>query len=103
MKNSMKGLISIKNNDNKFFLWCHNKHSNQSKIKPERITKQNKEWLMILIMKVLNFLFLRTIIIRLNQKTRFALNVFPYENDLVFPVYISDEKFEHYESIDANR
>ena len=34
-------------------------------------------------MKVLNFLFLRTIIIRLNQKTRFALNVFPYENDLV--------------------
>ena len=54
-------------------------------------------------MNVLNFLFLRTIIIRLNQKTRFALNVFPYENDLVFPVSVSDEKFEHYEFIDANR
>ena len=26
LKNSMKGLINIKNNDNKCFLWCHIRH-----------------------------------------------------------------------------
>ena len=28
LKNSKKGLINIKNNDNKCFLWCHIRHLN---------------------------------------------------------------------------
>ena len=32
LKNPMKGLISIKNNDNKCFLWCHIRHLNPLKI-----------------------------------------------------------------------
>ena len=32
LKNPMKGLINIKNNDNKCFLWCHNRHLNPLKI-----------------------------------------------------------------------
>ena len=42
LKNSMKGLINIKNNDNKCFLWCHIKHLNLLKMHPERITKEDK-------------------------------------------------------------
>ena len=38
LKNPMKGLINIKNNDNKCFLWCHIRHLNSLKIHPERIT-----------------------------------------------------------------
>ena len=38
LKNSMKGLINIKNNDNKCFLWCHIRHLNPLKIHPERKT-----------------------------------------------------------------
>ena len=38
-KNPMKSLISIKNNDNKCFLWCHIRHLNSLKIHPERIKK----------------------------------------------------------------
>ena len=41
-KNPMKGLINIKNNDNKCFLWCHIRHLNLLKIHPERITKEDK-------------------------------------------------------------
>ena len=37
--NSVKGLINIKNNDNKCILWCHIKHFNTLKIHPERIPK----------------------------------------------------------------
>ena len=28
LRNSMKGLINIKNNDSKCFLWCHIRHLN---------------------------------------------------------------------------
>ena len=54
----MKDLINIKNNYNKSFLWCHIRHINPLKTHPARITKADKKWLMILIMKILNFLFL---------------------------------------------
>ena len=43
LKNPIKGLINIKNNDNKCFLWCHIWHLNPLKIYPERITKVDKK------------------------------------------------------------
>ena len=42
LKNSMKSLINIKNNDNKCFLWCHITHLNPLKTHPESITKVDK-------------------------------------------------------------
>ena len=39
----MKGLINIKNNDNKCFLWCHIRHLNPLKTHPERITKADNK------------------------------------------------------------
>ena len=43
LKNSMKGLINIKNNGNKCFLWCHIRRLNLVKRHPERITKVDKK------------------------------------------------------------
>ena len=43
LKNPLKGLINIKNNDNECFLWCHIRHLNPLRIHPERITKTNKK------------------------------------------------------------
>ena len=43
LKNPMKGLINIKNNDNKCFLWCHIGHLNPLKIHPESATKVDKK------------------------------------------------------------
>ena len=71
LRNSMKGLINIKNNCNKCFLWRHVRHLNPLITHPERITKADKKRLIILIMK------------------------FCYENNLVYPVHVSDEKFEN--------
>ena len=42
LKNSSKGLINIKNNDNKCFLWCHVRHLNLIRKHPERINKKDK-------------------------------------------------------------
>ena len=37
LKNPKRGLINIKNNDQKCFLWCHVRHINPSKEHPGRI------------------------------------------------------------------
>ena len=43
LRHPMKGLINIKNNYNKCFLWCHVKHLNLGGVELERITKEYKE------------------------------------------------------------
>ena len=39
----MKGLINIKNSDNKCFLWCHVRHLNSVERNPQRINKEDKK------------------------------------------------------------
>ena len=39
----MKGLVNIKNNNNKCFLWWHVRHLNLVEINPQRITKEDRE------------------------------------------------------------
>ena len=41
LKSPRKGLINIKNKDQKCFLWCHVRHINLSKEHPERILKND--------------------------------------------------------------
>ena len=73
LKSSKKGLINIKNNDQKCFLWCHVRHINPIKIHPGITTKEDKNLLKILIMIKLNFLCKKKILARLKQKIIFAL------------------------------
>ena len=39
LKSPRKGIINIKNKDQKCFLWCHVRHINPSKEHPERIKR----------------------------------------------------------------
>ena len=50
-----------------------------------------EKWLMILIMKVLSF---STKYCKIEQKINICINVLSYENDLTYPVYVLDKKFE---------
>ena len=43
LKNPKKGVINIKNNDQKCFLWCMLRYINPVKVYPERITKKDKK------------------------------------------------------------
>ena len=56
LEHPRKGLINIKNNDQKCFLWCHVRHINPVKDRPERLQKLIETLLIILIRMVLNFL-----------------------------------------------
>ena len=42
LKSPKKGLINIKNKDKKCFLWCHFRHTNPLKERPERTKKDKK-------------------------------------------------------------
>ena len=42
LRNSVKRLINIKNNYNKYFPWCHIRHLTSLKTYPKRITKADK-------------------------------------------------------------
>ena len=71
----MKGLINIKNNENKCFFWCYIRHLNLVKIHPERITKEDRN-IMILIMKELNFLFQKKDYYKIERQNNVCTNVF---------------------------
>ena len=43
LKHPRKGLINIKNNDQKCFLWCHGRHINSANDHPGRITRVDKD------------------------------------------------------------
>ena len=50
---------------------------------------------MILIIKALNFLFQKKDHCRIERQNNTCINVFYYENNLTYPVYLSDQKFEN--------
>ena len=70
LRSSKKGLINIKNTTQKGFLWCHVRHINPVKMHPERITREDKKnLLVVLIMMGLRFLCNKRILERLKKRT----------------------------------
>ena len=43
LRNTKKGLINIKNEDNECFRWCHIRHLNPQEKNPQTIKKEDKE------------------------------------------------------------
>ena len=75
-KNSMKGLINIKNHDSKCFVWCH----------PERITKSDKNMVNDLHYNGIEFPVSKRNYGKIEKKNNICINVFCYEDGLTYPV-----------------
>ena len=95
LKSSKKGLISIKNNDQKRFLWCHVRHINPVKIHPEGITREDKKLVNNLNNDWVKIPVREKDFSKIEKKNNICINVFCCENKLVFPIFISDQKFEN--------
>ena len=94
-KSLKKDLINIKNNGQKCFLWCHVRHINPVKIHPERIRQIYKELVNDLDYGRIEFPVQEKDFSKIETKNSICINVFGYENRLVFPTYISDQKLEN--------
>ena len=71
-----KGLINIKNKDQKCFLWCHVRHINPLKEHSERITKEDKKLVKDLDYHEIDSLYEKMILVRLKKRTTSALMYF---------------------------
>ena len=103
LRNSIKVLSNIKNNDNKCFLCCHVRHLNPLKIHPERIAKADRNMVNNLDQEGIEFPVSKNYYCKIEQKNNICINVFCYENNLVYPVHRSDQKFKDYGFVDNNR
>jgi len=95
LRNSSKGLINIKNkDDNECFRWCHIRHLNPQDKNPQRIKKDDKQYI-----EKLNYLSIEFPVSpkqynKIEKQNNININVFGYEEKQPFPIYVSKEKFE---------
>ena len=85
------GLIYIKNNDQKCFLWCHVIYNNPVKIHSERITQKDKKLANYLNYNGIKFPLQEKDFSKLEMKNNLCINVF----GLFFPIYLSNQRFEN--------
>ena len=76
------------------FLWCHARHVNLVKIHPERITREDKKLANDLNYDGIEFPVREKDFSKIEKKNNICINVFCYENKLVFPIHISNENFQ---------
>ena len=98
LKHPRKGLINIKNNDQKCFLWCHVRHINPLKEHPERIKKIDRKIACNLNFHGVEFPIEEKDFEKNEIQNNIRINVFCCENKMTFPIYVSDKRFK--DSID---
>ena len=81
------------------FLWYHVRHINPLKEHPERIarriaTKTDRRIACSLNYDEIKFLAEEKDFEKIEVKNNICINVFGYENQLVLPIYVSDQTFE---------
>ena len=95
LNNPKKGLINLRNRDNRCFLWCHVRHLNPVNEHSTRIKKKDG--------KIANTLNYSGIIFPVSTKdygliedqNDKCINVFSYENKIVCPIYICEKNFDN--------
>ena len=84
LRNSSKGLVNIKNDDNECFPWCRVRCLNPQQKDLQRIKKSDKEVLLQLDYKFP--VSVEDYYSKLEWKITFNINVFGYENKQFFPI-----------------
>ena len=94
LRSPKKELINIKNKDEKCFLWCHVRHINFLNKYPERILKNDRKIAEELNYYGIKFPIHEKDVNKIEIKNDTCINEFGYDNRLIFPIHISDQKFE---------
>ena len=95
LRHPMKTLVNPKNEDNRCFLWCHNRYLNPLKVHPERITKADRESVKKLDYTGVTFPVTIKDMKRIENQNQININVFGYhqENRETYPIRISEANF----------
>ena len=90
----MRGLINIKNDDNKCFLWFHVRHLNFEGKNLWRISKKDKKIAENLNYNGIEFPVSKKDYFKTEVMNKININVFSYEDKIIYPVYLSDQSFD---------
>ena len=93
LQHPMKGLINIQNTDNRCFLWCHARHLNLDGTKFYRMTKKDREIVKKLNYEGVDFPVSKKDCGKIGILNKIFVNVFCYENKVIYPVYLSNQRF----------
>ena len=96
LRNSMCGLINLKNIDNECFRWCHNRHLNPRKKNPQRITKEDRESVKGLDYTGITFPVTINQINRIEKQNKINIYLFGYDTvkKRPYPIYPSPENYD---------
>ena len=94
LKHPMKGLINIQNDGNKCFLWCHVRHLKLGYKNPQIIRKEDREVFKKLNYQGVDFPVSKKDYGKIEVLNKININVFCYENKVVYPVYLPDQRFD---------
>ena len=94
LRNSVKGLINMKNYDNECFRYCHIRHLNPQAKYPQRIKKVDKAFIENLNYSGIEFPVTTKQYNKIEKQNDININVFGYENKQRYPIYISKEENE---------
>ena len=93
LRNSSKGLINMKNNDNECFRWCHIRHLNPQAKDSQRIKKVDKQYIENLNYSGIEFPVATKQYNKIEKQNEININVFGYEDKQPYPIYVSKEKY----------
>ena len=96
LRNSKKGLINMKNEDNECFRWCHIRHLNPQAKDPQRIKKVDKQYIEKLDYSGIEFPVATKQYNKIEKQNNININVFGYENKQPYPIYVSKERNEDF-------
>ena len=96
VRNSMCGLINLKNKDDKCLLWCLVRYFNPRKVHPERITKDDMEFAKRLNFRGITYPVTRNQINRIEKQNNININLYGYctEKNRPYPIKISEENYD---------
>ena len=96
LRHHNKGLINLKNIDNKCFLWCHNRHLNPRKVHPERITKDDRESVKGLDYSRITFPVTINQINRIEKQNKINIYLYGYDTvkKSIYPINKSEESYD---------
>ena len=94
LQNNMKGLINLQNKDQECFRWCHIRHLNPQAKDPQRIKKVDREYIKNLNYSGIEFPVTIKQYNKIEKQNNININVFGYEEEQQYPIYISKEKNE---------
>ena len=94
LRNPAKGLVNLKNKDNECFRWCHIRHLNPQLKDPQRIKKDDRQYIKNLNYQGIKFPVNINQYNKVERQNNIRINVFGYENKQPYPIYVSKEKFK---------